>query len=90
MLTVRKVEELLYKQYGFERQRTKGPLTFTEAYERYGDCIVTINTHAIAIVNGVLLDTLDWRWQEIATLGGFTYVERTAKSVWVLSQSTLC
>ena len=91
MLSVRKVEEALWKQLGFNKVRTGGEITFSEAWERHGACIVTIRGHAMALLTRrKMLDTLDWRMKEVVGKSGIEYVERTALGVWVPSQSTLC
>ena len=64
----------------------RGPRpTFTEAYDRYGDCIVATTRHIAAIVGGYLHDTGDSRlyvWTDPDTRQ--TEVrERKAQSVWV-------
>ena len=57
------------KELGFERvpnRRGKPLLTFAEAYEEYGDCLVSTTRHLAAIVDGHLRDTGDHRmyWWE--------------------------
>ena len=51
----------LADQYGLVRVKLpKGPKpTYSEAYERYGDCIVRTRKHVAAIVDGKLRDTFD-------------------------------
>ena len=45
----------------------KGPRpTYTEAWERYGDCIVSTSRHVAAIIGGALRDTFDGRTYERA------------------------
>lgn len=64
--------------------------TFTEAYERYGDCIVTTTGHICAIVDGKLQDNGDIRtyvWDEYGTDDPETR-ERKARSVWVPTESS--
>ena len=72
----------------------KGPKpTYTEAYRKYGDCIVGTTRHVCAIVDGELRDTFDGRtyeWGDTVTYkDGVTTVdpggtrERKAQSVWV-------
>ena len=53
--------------------------TFTEAYEQYGNCIVTTNRHVCAIVDGALQDTQDIRTY---LMDGSERV-RKARSVWI-------
>ena len=59
--------------------------TYSEAYEQYGNCIVTTNRHACAIVNGTLRDTFDGRgyWWKNHVSNEPEWRERKARSVWV-------
>ena len=60
--------------------------TYTEAYERYGDCVVTTARHMCAIVGGNLRDLFDGRTYEMESEYGEVEVrERKAQSVWVMS-----
>ena len=55
------------EEFGFARvrnQRGKPLLTFTEAYERYGNCVVSTTKHIAAIIDGNLRDTYDHRIYE--------------------------
>ena len=66
----------------------RGPRpTFTEAHERFGDCIVTTTKHLAAIVDGKLRDTSDIRlyhWTEVTDGVEVSETrERKAMSVWV-------
>ena len=59
-------------------------LTFAEAHEEYGDCIVSTAGHVCALVDGALRDEEDCRtyeWQD--DLGLPTTRERKAMSVWI-------
>ena len=67
----------------------RGPRpTFTEAHQRYGDCIVKTAKHVVAIVNGALMDTWDsretWEYDNGRPTGG--RVERKAFSIWRLAR----
>ena len=55
----KKIQEGVLKLFGFERMR--GGLTYTEAHERFGDCIVTTTGHMCALQAGALQDTFDGR-----------------------------
>ena len=58
--------------------------TFSEAWQRYGDCIVTTAKHVAAVVGGQLCDTGDCRTYEWLDEGGYYKTrERKAHSVWV-------
>lgn len=54
-------------------------LTLTEAYETYGNIIVTTARHMMAIIDGALMDTWDSR---VHYYGG-EKTERKAMSIWV-------
>ena len=55
--------ESVFKAHGLKKVKLpKGPRpTYSEAYERYGDCIVSTRGHLCAIVDGDLRDTFDGR-----------------------------
>ena len=75
---IRFVESLVYQEFGLVRvSMPRGPKpTWTEAYLRYGDCIVATRNHVAAIKGGKVRDTFDSRW----TSGK---KERKAMYVWV-------
>ena len=59
----RRAIEALYARYGFRKValgRGARP-TWTEAYEQYGNCIVSTTKHVAAIQNGAVRDTFDGR-----------------------------
>lgn len=59
------LEELGYvKAVRPHRRKGVPSLTFSEAYEQYGDCIVRTSRHLSAIIDGVLRDTGDIRTYE--------------------------
>ena len=75
----------LMKDFGLEKVKLSRGVrpTYTEAYERYGDCIVKTTKHVAAIVGGNLLDTFDGRvyyWDDGLTI---TERERKATSIWI-------
>ena len=60
--------------------------TYTEAYARHGNCIVSTSHHLCAIVDGKLQDTDDTRTYEWLDESGVSETrERKAQSVWVLA-----
>ena len=63
-------------------------LTFTEAYNLYGNCIVTTTRHEAAIVNGALRDTIDGRTYEWENAYQYITRERKAMSIWVQPSSS--
>lgn len=76
----------VFKELGIiqERQR-RGDLkfTYTQAYERYGDCIVTTRRHMSAVIDGELRDIFDDRLYEWWETGEIR--ERKAMSVYSIS-----
>lgn len=59
-------------------------LTYSEAYEKFGNCIVSTTKHVAAIVEGELRDTHDERvywWKD--EFGIPEQRERKAMSIWV-------
>lgn len=62
------------------------PLTFTEAYRRFGDCIVLSDGYMSAIVNGALRDKFDCRFDEI---GERKALEVFARLHWSLPAHTI-
>ena len=57
--------------------------TYTEAWERYGDCIVTTARHVCALVGGVLRDTFDGRTYSSVDFQGT--VQRKAMTVYAIN-----
>ena len=85
-LTAKRVQDQVLGAYGFRKislPAGERP-TFTEAYHRFGDCVVGTTKHVAAIVDGALRDTFDGRTYEwdIETR------ERKAQSVWVRPRAT--
>lgn len=77
---------ILYRQFGLIKQKLPaGPRpTFTEAYERYGACLVSTTGHVAALVDGALRDITDIRTYEWADDYGRPVTrERKAMSVWI-------
>ena len=77
------------KAHGFVkvdlREWTEKP-TFSQAYERYGNCIVSTTRHIAAVVNGSLQDLfngLTYEWEN--EYGQVEVRERKAMSIWVKS-----
>ena len=65
--------ETMFAQLGITKIKlTRGPKpTYSEAYQAYGDCVVTTSKHIAALVNGSLHDTHDGRlydWPTSLTL----------------------
>ena len=83
----RRASDRVKKAFGFTKVKLpKGPRpTYTEAYERYGDCMVTTTRHICAIIDGTLRDTFDGRtYHWVDDLEGVDeWRERKAMSVWV-------
>ena len=85
----------VYERHGFIKIKLpKGPRpTFTEAFRKYGDCIVHTTKHICAIVDGNLRDTFDGRtyeWAETMYSGfdfGVETRERKATSIWVRKEN---
>ena len=77
----KKVTSLAAEQFGLTKvDLPKGAKpTFSEAHERYGDCMVSTTKHVAALTGGALRDTFDGRtyeWQGAIN-------QRKAMSVWV-------
>ncbi len=103
-ITARRVQDRVLELYGFRKVRLPAGArpTFTEAHERYGDCIVGTTKHVAAVVDGALRDTFDGRvyqWAKPRTESawdvfrpaaetGFETRERKAQSAWVRDQAT--
>ena len=73
--------EKVYRAFGLEKVKLPAGAkpTFSEAYETYGDCVVTTAKHIACLKAGALHDIWDGReydWE------GMVY-ERKAQSVWV-------
>jgi hypothetical protein len=98
-LAKRSAEELVLRQFGFERvhmpPRSPRP-TLAEAHGRCGDCLVEVTARGkararcmCALVDGALRDVRDhrtYRWQGPATGDGQRTVEvreRKAQAIWV-------
>ena len=66
----------------------KGPRpTYTEAHERYGDCIVRTAKHVAAVVDGNLRDIFDGRTYLMDDEYGVEHLhDRKAQSVWVVAK----
>ena len=78
--------ERVFKQLGLEKVKLgRGPKpTFTEAWEQFGDCIVTTTRHICAIVDGALQDTEDIRvYDWLNDNGSVETNERKARSIWI-------
>lgn len=59
--------------------------TYSEAYERWGDCIVATKHHLCCLKDGALQDIFDGRmylWED--DLGGFELRERKAMLIWLM------
>ena len=98
-LRAKRVQDRVLELHGFRKVRLPSGArpTFTEAHERYGDCIAGTTKHMAAIVGGALRDIFDGRtyeWMELRTqsewdalhaagLTGVETRERKAQSVWV-------
>ena len=84
-----KVTSKVAKVLGFKKVKLpKGTLpTYSQAYEQYGDCVVSTNGHVCAIIAGALEDIFDGRtyeWDEYGAMHEPEIRERKARSVWVL------
>ena len=80
--------EVVMKALGFEKIKLGrgGRPTFSEAHERYGNCVVKTTRHLAAIKDGALQDIFDGRtyqWSEYEEATPETR-ERKATSIWVL------
>lgn len=82
----RDVQNAVKADYGLVRVKLPaGPRpTYSEAYERYGDCIVGTVKHVSAIVDGIVFDTSDSRTYRMKDSdGNINTHERKAQSVFV-------
>ena len=94
---VRAVSRPMFEALGLQKiklGRGKRP-TFTEAYNLYGDCIVSTTRHLCALVNGALRDTADCRTylfpqgHTIRCVQGRQFFEtpelreRKARTIWI-------
>ena len=80
------IQERLMGIFGFERipmKRQGRRPSFSQAYGRYGDCIVDIREHTAAIVEGDYRDT--WNWKDEYWDGTPRPTEPKAMAVWVRS-----
>ena len=96
-----KVWVKVFQEYGLVRVKLPaGPRpTYTEAYQKYANCIVGTTKHVCAIVGGELRDTFDGRtyeWGDTVTYkDGVTTVDpagtrtRKAQSFWVPRENTI-
>ena len=83
----RKVSRPIFEQHGLRKvSLPKGPRpTYSEAYARYGNCLVGTRKHVCAIVDGNLHDMHDGRTYQWGD-GMFDPPEtreRKAQSIWV-------
>ena len=88
-LHVKQVQDGVMRRFGLEKLAlpSGSKPTYTEAYERYGNCIVTTTKYVAAIVDGALRDIYDGRQYELdsndhdtGTMAGV--YERKALAVW--------
>lgn len=88
----RKVYEKVFSKYGLEKMKrdfhSEWP-TYSQAYQKYGDCIVTSKGFVSAIIGGKLHDRQDWRTYEAQLESDYYFEdpeieirERKAGSVW--------
>ena len=87
--SARRVQDKVLEAAGFVKVKLPpGPCpTYSEAHERYGDCIVTTNKHFAALVAGSLRDLFDGRTYDGRDFGlDDAVVERKARSVWVMGE----
>lgn len=87
--------EKVFKAFGFVKAPLVTPRrTYTEAYERFGNCIVSTARHICALKDGKLQDTFDARvydfadWDNPDENGVVRTIERErkAQSVYVLPE----
>ena len=88
----RSVYSRVFDDFGLVKVKVRkgAKLTWTQAYEVYGNCIVTTKNHMAAIMNGKLQDTTDCRtflWHDAE--GDIMPMERKAISVWVIYDEDL-
>ena len=77
----------ILREFGFEkvRMRSRTKPTMTQAWHKYGDCIVTITGHICALKDGALQDTMDIReymWDD-------GWRQRKVGSIWTLDPEIL-
>ena len=83
----------VYREFGLTKVKLPpGPRpTYSEAHERYGDCIVSTAKHVCAIVSGALRDTHDGRiYPWIGHQDGVQFNEmreRKAQSIWIQTET---
>ena len=75
------IQDDILKGFGFKKVKLgKGSRpTYTEAYEEFGNCIVTTTKHFTSLVDEALQDTFDGRTYEWE----FETKERKARSIWI-------
>lgn len=76
----------VYAEFGLEKVKLPagGRPTYTEAFETYGDCVVTTAGHVAALKDGALQDLFDGRTYVLLDgLGQSRRYPRKAQSVWV-------
>ena len=57
------ISNIVLEQLGFKWKDVNAKdMTITQAYELYGDCIIRIHRHMLAVMNGVVRDTWDSRF----------------------------
>ena len=83
----KKVSRPAFLDYGFTKAKLpKGPRpTWTEAWETYGNCIVTTNAHVAALIDGKLRDNHDCRTYTWTGEDGTYERERKAASVYYIA-----
>ena len=83
----KKAHPKVFEEFGLRKVTLKkgSRPTYSEAYEIYGDCIVSTTKHVCAIIDGKLNDTFDGRVYDGRAIGLDEYMERKAMSVWVNS-----
>ena len=77
----RKIQDDIMGNFGLEKVKLgKGTRpTYTEAYEEFGNCVVTTTGHICTIRDNALRDTFDGRTYEWE----FETKERKARSIWI-------
>ena len=80
-VATKEVRDKLMADMGFLKAIQRGPkMTFSQAWERYGNCIVTTTRHIACLRDGALRDTFDCRvyeWEGEAR-------ERLAQSIFYM------
>lgn len=77
------VRDAYFAKRGLEKVKLpKGVrLTWSEAYDAYGDCIVSTAKHVAALMDGALQDTGDCRTYEMQTVYGSSWDYQTLDDV---------